>query len=144
MPANAALTDKALVTVTDVDVSTTGTVTSEGATWVDMGGYHRGLCLLIHTIGTGTIDQFTIQGSAAVTGSSPAAIVSHAATAVPDALGDFLVLEFDHNDLVKAGEQFRYVSANVQQSVNTDEWLIVWVREPARYGAGGLTSDTIA
>jgi hypothetical protein len=144
MPANAPLTQKALVTVTDFDPGATTTVTSEGSTWIDMSGYHRCMCLLIRTIGTGTVDQFTIQGSAAVTGSSPAAVVSHAATAVPDALGDFLVLEFDHSDLVNAGEQFRYVSANVQLATGTDECLIVWVREPARYAAAALTTDTIA
>lgn len=126
-----------LVTVYDHDPDGTD-ATDVG--WVDCRDYKTFVVILIRTIGTGATDGFRILANPESDGSGTDVVIkTHAVGDEPDAIPDFLVLECDHTELGGA----RYVSASVETAVDTDEFIVVYVRSNGTSKLD-LTADTVA
>jgi len=113
--------------------------------WVDMKDYDKILVTAFASALTGAgVTAFSILGNTASDGSgSDVTVVSHAVGSAPDAVGDYLVLECNKDEIVAAGETLRYVSANLAMANNADENVVTYIRE-AKTAKASNTADVVA
>ena len=60
-----------------------------------------------------------------------------------DALGDYVILECDEQDLIASGTSLRYVAARLTMATGTDEAKVIYVAT-AKRPHDGLSATTIA
>lgn len=117
--------------------------------WQDMRDYEAFMCVLFHSVGTGTVVSFKIlANSQSNGGGTDAEVKAHALGTAPDAVGDHVFLECLASELpplstVTTGA-LRYVSGSVDPNVSTDEFVATYIFGNAKFSYGGLTADVIA
>lgn len=116
--------------------------------WVDMKGYENFMAILFRSVGSGDIDEFSIDANAESDGGgTDVEIETHALGSSVDAVGDYIILECTAEQIAQEGadngEDLRYVSATVEQATAGDECVVVYIRKPLR-PQDGLTADTIS
>lgn len=94
-----------------------------------------------HVVG-GDLTLLEIVAATDAAFTTPVVVKAHAASTA-DALGDYVVLECNSDDLASAGDNLRYVAARITHATGTDESFIFYVAE-SRNPQDGLTSTTIA
>ena len=117
--------------------------------WVDMRDFSHLLVGLSRISGTGNIDSFRILANAESDGSgTDVEIVVHPLTAQPNAVNDQIYLEVEESQVraegEKAGQDVRYVSANVDLATGADQVAIIYTRKASRHAYQNLTPDRIA
>ena len=140
MSANKTLTKNSVVFY-DFDPDAT---TATDVAWVDMRDFSGLTVAYYKTVGTASLSAFTIQGSASSNGASPATVATKTISSDPDAVGDYVFLEIDADDIAQAGDGFRYVSAQLTVDTATDEALVTYIRTGARFADENVTADTVA
>lgn len=118
--------------------------------WVDMRDYENFAVLVMASALTGIgVTAFTILANSESDGSgTDVTIKTHAVGSAPDAVGDYLVLECTAEEIAQegadAGEDLRYVSANLTMDNAADENVVTYVRGGAKRAHDALTADTVA
>ena len=116
--------------------------------WQDMRDFNAVLMQVFHSVGTGTIVSFSLLANAQSNGGgTDATVKTHPLTAQPDAVGNYIHLECLADELPPlnpAGEKLRYVSANIDPNVSTDEFVVVYVFGQPRFAFEGLTAENTA
>lgn len=114
--------------------------------WQDFRDYGAGMFLLFHSVGTGTVVSFkALANDASNGGGVDAEIKAHGLASQPDAVGDWIFLEFLASEIVNlASTKDRYVSANYDPNVSTDEFIFTYVFGQPRFAFEGLTAQVIA
>ena len=116
----------------------------KGLALAALGGLVSILAVLFHSVGTGTVTSFRIFVSDDAAGATNATnVVSHAIGSIPDAVGDFLVLEATAEQLRTASTTALYVGVKVTLGTSTDECVIGLVRKN-KQAYGGLTADYVS
>ena len=137
------LSESLKVTHYDEDAATATNAHDIG--WVDMKDYDAIMVTAFASALTGVgVTAFSILGNTASDGSgSDVTITSHAVGSAPDAVGDYLVLECNKDEIVAAGETLRYVSANVTMANAADENVVTYIRRAKTLKASN-TADVVA
>jgi hypothetical protein len=118
--------------------------------WVDMQNFHKFGALVFRSVGTGTIQGFTLLANNASDGSgTDITIKSHALGSAPDAVGDFIFLECTAEEIAQEAADAgitgaRYVSANIDLQTSTDECVVVYIFTDPRFAYDQLTADHIS
>ena len=116
--------------------------------WQDMRDFNAVLMQVFHSVGTGTIVAFLLLANDQSNGGgTDVTVKTHALTNQPDAVGDYIHLECLASELPPlnpAGLKLRYVSANIDPNVSTDEFVVVYVFGQPRFAYSGLTAESIA
>lgn len=129
-----------------VDQTLSGNATTaKDIKWVDMRDYSSILVTATAAALTGVgVTVFKILANSASDGSgSDVEIKAHAVGSAPDAAGDYLVLECSAEEIVGAGSNLRYVSANVTAANAADNIVVTYVRK-AEHCQSGLTADYVS
>lgn len=113
--------------------------------WQDMRDYGSFLTTLFHSVGTGTVVSFKILANPdSAGGGTDAEVKVHGLASQPDAVGDWIFLECLASEIPPLGSTNRYVSANYDPNVSTDEFIFTYVFGQPRFAFGGLTAQVIA
>lgn len=118
--------------------------------WVDLQGFDAFSVIAMKSVGTGAVDTFKILANSQSDGSGTDVVVKTHALGTPvDAVGDFVVLHARAIEVADAAANagvtgVRYVSAQLELAVGTDEMVVTYLRGPANVGKLNLTQDTIA
>jgi hypothetical protein len=107
-------------------------------------GYRRFLAGLIRTVGTGNIDEFSIIAATAADGSGATVVATHAFGDEADAVGDFVWLECDIDQVREVLATATHIGVQVEQATAGDECVIYFERADPLHSHTGLTADTIA
>lgn len=127
-----------------------GDTTAADIEWVDMRDYGTFTAMLFNSVGTGSIQTFAILANAESDGSgTDVNIATHALTSQPDAVGDFIVLEINQQQINQEGEDnsvpnLRYVSVSCRLGVATDEKVFTYVRSDTKRPQQDLTVGVVA
>lgn len=136
---------KLKVTAYDFDPDAT---TETDAAWVDMQNFDQLLVMFVRTVGASDV-TLEINANTASDGSGDeATIVTKTFSAQPDAVGDHVFLECLAEQIAQQaaedGKDYRYVSATLSFATATDEGVVVYIRDGARFKYDGLTADYIS
>lgn len=143
--ANEKITANCKITQYDHDPNAT---TATDVAWVDMGGYGSFLVSFFRTVGTSNL-TFSILANSESDGSGTDVTVKTKTLdgVQPDAVGDYTFLEVTEQEVkqagVDAGQDVRYVSANLTLATGTDEGVVTYVLDKPRFAYSGLTEDNI-
>jgi hypothetical protein len=135
------------VTTTDATVADLGTPqagTDKLLSLTANGGLLRLAVKLLKTVGTGNTDGFEIIAATNAAGTgSPTVVVAHAAPTGQNAVGDYMVLEVDINQIREVLATATHVGVRLEPATNTDEFVISAIAEYA-HKFPGLTADFIS
>lgn len=117
--------------------------------WQDFRDFGAVLMQVFRSVGTGTLSSFSLLANAKSDGSgTDATVKTHALASAPDAVGDYVNLEAQAEELPPldvAGEaHLRYVSGNISLLTATDECVVAYLFGRPRFAYGGLTADHIS
>lgn len=130
------------VTMHDFDPDET---THTDVNWSDMRDFGAVLMTMMHTVGTGTVNAFSILANAASDGSgTDATVKTHALGSDPNAVGDYIHLEALASEIVNLATDLRYVSGNISLATTTDECVVTYVFGLPRFAYGSLTADYVS
>jgi hypothetical protein len=130
------------ITMYDFDPDETA---ATDVSWQDMRDAHAFMCMVMRSVGTGSLSSFAILANAdSAGGSTDATVKSHSLGSAPDAVGDYVFLECLASELPPLGTSLRYVSGAISLVTATDECVVAYVFGNERWGFGGLTADHIA
>ena len=107
-------------------------------------GYRRFLAGLIRTVGSGNIDAFEIIAATDADGGGAIVVVSHAFASEADAVGDYVWLECDIEQVYDKLSTATHIGVRVELATGTDECVISFERAKPRHAYAGLTSDYIS
>ena len=134
------------VTMYDFDPDATA-ATAVG--WVDMRDFSKLLVCVMRTIGT-SVMTLTIDANTASDGGGDNVTISTKTFTAgqPDAVGDTVFLEIIASQIAQKasedGKDYRYASAAISVATGTDEAVVTYVQDGARFAGDGLTADLIA
>lgn len=128
------------VTTTDATVADLGTPQAGTDKCLDLsanGGLVRLAVKLFKTVGTGNTDGFEIIAATDAAGTgSPTVVVAHATPTTQNAVGDYLVLECDAQQIREALAGATHVGVRLEPATNTDEFVISVIAEYAQAFSG--------
>lgn len=126
-----------------------GVTTPVDVAWVDMQMFEHFLAEYVRTVGTGDLDQFNIiANNDAAGGGTDVVIVSKTFAGQPDAPGNYVFLECTAQQIAAEGakvgiEDLRYVTAQIELAVGTDDGVVNYIRQPGRFHHQGLSQDSV-
>lgn len=132
---------KSELAVTQYDHDPDGTSATDVA-WVDMRDYESIMIGFFRTVGSSDLTFKLIANPQSNGGGSDVEIKAYSGDE-PDATGDYVWLEATAEEIGTAGDNLRYVSANVTLATGTDEGVVTYIRKGRRRHTD-LTSDSIA
>lgn len=104
---------------------------------------HFAACYMT-TVGVGGITAFKIMAATDTAGTNATAVVSHALGSNPDAVGDFVVLECNVEQIHEVLSTATHVGVLVNLVTSTDEGCLWFARAEAEFPRTGLTADYIS
>lgn len=110
------------------------------------GGLQRFYAALVKTTGTGNTDEFSIIAATNAAGTGSPTVVVQVATATAqtqNAVGDFLVLECDIDQIREVLPTATHVGVRIEPAVNTDEFVI-HAKATYMHQFSGLTANYIS
>lgn len=129
--------------VTQYDLDPDATTATE-VQWVDMRDFNSILVSFFRTVGTSNATFKIVANSESDGSGTDVEIKSHALAAQPNAVGDYVFLECNAEELAGAGDNLRYVTAVVSLATGTDEGVVTYIRSGARFPRENLTADVVA
>jgi len=127
----------------DFDPNSTAATAVGWQSLVDLGGVEAFLAMAFVSVGTGGVGSFTINAATSSTGAGSVAVVTHALGSVPDAVGDYVVLEASEEQIRAALANATHASAVVALVTATDECVVLQERFPM-FKQNGSTADLIS
>ena len=132
--------DPDATTKTIVDLDNSGS----GELFALSDGYHRFLAGLFHSVGTGNIDAFEIIAATDADGTGATIVAEHAFGSEADAVGDYVWLECDVDQVYEVLSTATHVGVRAQLATGTDECVIYFERAEATFKHDALTADYIS
>lgn len=140
--ASSHIIDNNAITVYDFDP---GNTDKNDVAWVDMRDSAWLLVIFIRTIGTSNLDTFEILANPQSNGGgTDVNIKTHAVASEPNLIPDFIFLECSALEIQAAGADLRYVTASLEFATNSDEAIVIYIREAGRFHRRDLTVETVA
>ena len=159
---NSQLSERMAVYFMDFDPSTSDTLkyntdTAANANWINIENWHRVMCIVFRTVGTGIIQAGELRIASDVNGTGATAIASvgstscggllNAAQPSNDNTGErgagMVVFEFDTKDVEKTLADGKYLQVALSCATGTDEFGICWILSDPRYAKADYTSDGV-
>lgn len=107
--------------------------------------FRRFLAGLFRSVGTGTVISFKIIAATAADGTGNTAVVAHGLASNPDAVGDYVWLEVDVEQIREVLPTATHVGVEIALTTSTDECVVLFERDEPFYGpSSGLTSDRVS
>jgi hypothetical protein len=106
-------------------------------------GYRRFLAGLFRSVGTGNIDAFEIIAATDAAGTGATVVVEHAFATEADAVGDFVWLECDIEQVLEVLATATHVGVRIEQATAGDECIVYFERAEPTFAYTDLTADTI-
>jgi hypothetical protein len=114
------------------------------APFLPIANFRRFAALYMTTVGTGGITTFQIVAGTSAAGAGATVVVSHALGSNPDAVGDFVVLECNVEQIHEVLATATHVGVLVNLVTSTDEGACLFMRAEPLYPVAGLTADYVS
>jgi len=121
-----------------------GAAGSPTAPFLPLGEFRRFMAIYMTSVGTGGITAFKIVAATSAAGANATDVVSHALSSNPDAVGDFVKLECNVEQIHEVLATATHVGVLVNLVTSTDEGILTFIRAESAYPRSGLTSDYIS
>lgn len=142
----------------DPDATTAVAITDPrtASLWFDMKDFQGFALSLLRTVGTGSLSALIFQASKVAAGTSPQTIKTIDLTGIdPDAVGDFINVEIDAQDITQAiadlgllGQsnlnEYRYIAPVLTIDTLTDEMVATCIRTRPDYPSEDLSPNDLA
>lgn len=127
-------------TATIVDLDKSGS----GECFAIADNYRRFLAGIVHTVGTGNIDEFSIIAATDADGTGATVVVTHAFDSEANAVGDTVWLECDVEQVREVLATATHVGVRAELATSTDECVVYFERAEPQFERAGLTADYIS
>ncbi|KKM68049.1 hypothetical protein LCGC14_1464840 [marine sediment metagenome] len=134
------LSNRQKIEIHDFDPGVT-TVVAVG--WRPIRGFRTFLARLMRTVGTAAT-TFDIAVATDSSGTSAAAVITHAVGSEPDAVGDELFLECSVENMRETLATSTHWSARISLATDTDEMVVTTIEADPQHPRTGLTADIVA
>lgn len=114
------------------------------APFLPIANYRRFMAIYMTSVGTGGITAFQLVAATSAAGAGATAVVSHALGSNPDAVGDFVKLECNVEQIREVLATATHIGVLVNLVTSTDEGVLTFIRAEPSYPVTGLTSDYIS
>jgi hypothetical protein len=121
-----------------------GAAGSPTAPFIPIAQFRRFAAIYMTTVGTGGVTAFKIMAATDAAGSGAVAVVAHALGSNPDAVGDFVTLECNVEQIREVLATATHVGVLVNLVTNTDEGCLTFIRAEPQFPRSGLTADYIS
>ena len=113
--------------------------------WVPMKDYYGFVAAIFRSVGTGANDTLKIQAATDSSGTNATDVISYSGSD-PDAVGDYIFLETDAQEIQGASDSlnFTHVALVVEFATSTDEAVVTYIRTEPRYAGDAETADSVA
>lgn len=117
---------------------------ANSAKCVPIAEFRRFLAMVMTSVGTGGSTVFSITAATSAAGAGAVAVVTHAHGSNPNAVGDFLVLECDAEQIREVLPTATHVGVTLDLVTTTDEAVGLFEAADPLYARAGLTADYVA
>lgn len=107
-------------------------------------GYQHFLAGVFHSVGTGNIDEFSLIAATDADGTGATVIQTHAFTSEANAVGDYVWLECDVEQIREVLATATHIGVRVELATGTDECVVYFERSGPLHAYSGLTADYIS
>ena len=112
---------------------------------VPIANFRRFVAGLVRSVGTGSVTSFKIIAATAADGTGNTAVVAHAIGSAPNAVGDYIWLECDVEQIHEVLPTATHVGVEISLVTSTDECIVYFEEsEPFHGPRAGLTDDFIS
>lgn len=106
--------------------------------------FRRFIAMVMNTVGTGGLTAFSLTAATSAAGANPTTIVAHAVGSNPNAVGDYLVLECDIEQVHEVLATATHIGVTLDLVTSTDEAVIYFECADAMFPRSGLTADYVS
>ena len=131
-------------TYVDLAEPAAGAAGSPTAPCLPIGNFRRFAAIYMTTVGTGGVTEFTIGAATSAAAAGWVAVATHAIGSNPNAVGDFLVLECNVEQVREVLATATHIGVLINLVTNTDEGAITFIRAEPVYKVAGLTADYVS
>lgn len=121
-----------------------GAAGSPTAPFIPIAQFRRFWAIYMTSVGTGGITAFKIMAATDAAGTNATAVVAHALATNPDAVGDFVTLECNVEQIREVLSNATHVGVLVNLVTSTDEGILTFCRDEPQFPHTGLTVDYIS
>lgn len=114
------------------------------APFLPIANYRRFAAIYMTSVGTGGITAFSIMAGTSAAAAGAVAVVTHALVSNPDAVGDFVTLECNVEQIREVLPTATHVGVLINLVTATDEGVLTFIRAASQYPTAGLTADFIS
>lgn len=114
------------------------------APFLPIANFRRFAAKYMTTVGTGGITAFKLMAATDAAGTGATVIVAHAVGSNPNAVGDFLVLECDIEQVREVLSTATHIGVLVNLVTATDEGACEFTRAEPQFPHAGLTADYVS
>lgn len=121
-----------------------GSPGSPTAPFLPIAQFRRFCAIYMTTVGTGGLTAFQLVAATDAAGTSATAVVSHAVGSNPNAVGDFLVLECNVEQVHEVLATATHIGVLVNLVTSTDEGACAFGRCEPQFPRAALTADYVS
>lgn len=125
--------------LTLVDLDPTGT---DECLAIDQ--YRRFIVGFMRTVGTGALSGFEVIAATDADGTGATQVEAHALGSQPDAVGDYIWIEVDVEQVRDALETATHIGVRIDFDTSTDEGVVYFERADPYFPRTGLTADYVS
>ena len=106
--------------------------------------FRRFAAMVMITVGTGGLTEFSITAATSAAGAGAVDVVTHAVGSNPNAVGDYLVLECDAEQVREVLATATHIGVTLDLVTTGDEAAVFFERAEPYYPRTGLTADYVS
>jgi len=129
---------------TDLFVDLAEPVAGQATAFIPLGNFRRFAALYMTSVGTGGLTKFAIQAATSVAGAGAVDVATHAVGSNPNAVGDFLVLECNIEQVREVLATATHIGVLINLVTSTDEGVCTFIRAEPGFKYAGLTADYVS
>lgn len=121
-----------------------GSAGAPTAGFLSLANFRRFAAQYMTSVGTGGITAFQLVAATSAAGAGAVAVVSHALGSNPNAVGDFVCLECDIEQVREVLPTATHIGVLVNLVTSTDEGICTFTRAEPQFPHAGLTADYVS
>jgi len=121
-----------------------GSPGSPTAPFLPISGFRRWAAIYMTTVGTGGATAFKIMAATSAAGAGATEVAAHAIGSNPNAVGDFLVLECNVEQVREVLATATHIGVLVNLVTSTDEGALTFIEAEPVHEYAGLTADYVS
>jgi len=129
---------------TDLFVDLCQPAAGQATAFIALGNFRRFAAIYMTSVGTGGLTEFTIQAATSVAGAGAVDVCTSAVTANPNAVGDYLVLECNIEQVREVLATATHIGVLVNLVTATDEGVCTFIRAEPVFPVAGMTADYVS